>query len=202
MFNCFSINSKIRTNTQQKEKLVDIDTILWQLAVTVNKFQILACWCSPANTNCGDFIGIHYINSIKNQSRDWILKNPGISGLKNWPGFRDPGLKPNKQCCRGVKIKWFFLNSIVTITNVNRIGRHFYNIINMLLKIDNMIRKLKLMLAGINVCTLACVLCVTAFGMVWRYSSLLTECTVAVSYVVLRCYIFKNLNLLNLFSCL
>ena len=42
MCNCFNINSKSRTNTKQNEKLVGIDTILWQLAnIKVNKFDIL-----------------------------------------------------------------------------------------------------------------------------------------------------------------
>jgi len=82
MCNWFNINSKSHTNTQQNEKLVDIDTH------KVKKFQILASWFKLAvatNTNCSDFIGIHYINIIKNL-------NPKIPGFRYWKIDRDPGI--------------------------------------------------------------------------------------------------------------
>ena len=110
----------------------------------VNKFQILACWFSPTataseqnprqtwqphlaiatNTNCGDFIGIHYINIINNQSR-----NPGI-GLKKIPGFRiekltgiprflDPGIPRLKPC------RFLWTTVLPFITRRQTAGKNF-----------------------------------------------------------------------------
>jgi len=46
------------------------------------------------NTDCGDFIGIHYINIIKNQSRnpEIGLKKSRDFGIEKLTGI--PGLKP------------------------------------------------------------------------------------------------------------